>query len=160
MVREYQEEYFSRVALIMDTYVPPKFGPAHRLAFEGGVSVVASVADWFSRSEAVVDVLAAGPDPASAPFAGRRRNAEVNRGKTQSTARLTTFMKDITESMAQVDPQMIEAGGSARNVIATSDATWTASIRALRSRAPAIPCLSRAVRSQRNALGWRTEARV
>jgi uncharacterized protein (DUF58 family) len=62
VVKEHQEEYFSRVALIMDTYVPKGFGAADRAAFEGGVSVVASVADWFSRSEAVVDVLAAGPD--------------------------------------------------------------------------------------------------
>jgi uncharacterized protein (DUF58 family) len=62
VVKEYQEEYFSRVALVMDTFVPKGFTPAHRLAFEGAVSVVASVADWFSRSEAVVDVLAAGPD--------------------------------------------------------------------------------------------------
>ncbi len=62
VVKEYQEEYFSRVALVMDTYVPRGFTPAHRLAFEGAVSVVASVADWFSRGEAVVDVLAAGPD--------------------------------------------------------------------------------------------------
>ena len=62
VVKEHQEEYFSRVALIMDTYVPKGFGAGDRAAFEGGVSVVASVADWFSRSEAVVDVLAAGPD--------------------------------------------------------------------------------------------------
>ncbi|MEO6401024.1 MAG: DUF58 domain-containing protein [Vicinamibacteria bacterium] len=62
VVKEYQEEYFSRVALIMDTYLPKSFTEAHRQAFEGAVSVVASIADWFSRGEAIVDVLAAGPD--------------------------------------------------------------------------------------------------
>jgi uncharacterized protein (DUF58 family) len=62
VVKEYQEEYFSRVALILDTYLPQGFGAGDRIAFEGAVSTVASVADWFSRSEAVVDVLAAGPD--------------------------------------------------------------------------------------------------
>jgi uncharacterized protein (DUF58 family) len=62
VVKEYQEEYFSRVAIILDTYLPRGFTPADREAFEGAVSTVASVADWFSRTEAVVDVLAAGPD--------------------------------------------------------------------------------------------------
>jgi uncharacterized protein (DUF58 family) len=62
VVKEYQEEYFSRVALILDTYLPKGFSEADRAAFEGAVSTVASVADWFSRTEAVVDVLAAGPD--------------------------------------------------------------------------------------------------
>lgn len=62
VVKEYQEEYFSRVALILDTYLPKGFKAKDRAAFEAAVSTVASVADWFSRSEAVVDVLAAGPD--------------------------------------------------------------------------------------------------
>ncbi len=62
VVKEYQEEYFSRVALILDTFLRKGFTPQDRAAFEGAVSTVASVADWFSRSEAVVDVLAAGPD--------------------------------------------------------------------------------------------------
>jgi uncharacterized protein (DUF58 family) len=62
VVKEYQEEYFSRVAIILDTYLPKGFTPADLSAFEGAVSTVASVADWFSRTEAVVDVLAAGPD--------------------------------------------------------------------------------------------------
>jgi uncharacterized protein (DUF58 family) len=62
VVKEYQEEYFSRVALILDTYLPPGYGDRERAAFEAAVSTVASVADWFSRGEAVVDVLAAGPD--------------------------------------------------------------------------------------------------
>ena len=62
VVKEYQEEYFSRVALILDTYLRKGFTAADRAAFEGAVSTVASVADWFSRTEAVVDILAAGPD--------------------------------------------------------------------------------------------------
>lgn len=62
VVKEYQEEYFSRVALILDTFLKPGFSAQDRVAFEAAVSTVASVADWFSRGEAVVDVLAAGPD--------------------------------------------------------------------------------------------------
>lgn len=62
VVKEYQEEYFCRLAIILDTFLPRKPGPAALAAFEGTISVVASIADLFSRSEYVVDVLAAGPD--------------------------------------------------------------------------------------------------
>ncbi len=74
VVKEYQEEYFCRIAVIIDTFLPPEspytrgwfFGtdemtPA-QARFEASLSVVASVADWFSRSEYIVDILAAGPD--------------------------------------------------------------------------------------------------
>jgi uncharacterized protein (DUF58 family) len=62
VVKEYQEEYFSRVALILDTFVPEKTTAVHERVFESAVSVLSSVADHFSRSEAIVDILAAGPD--------------------------------------------------------------------------------------------------
>jgi uncharacterized protein (DUF58 family) len=62
VVKEYQEEYFSRIALVLDTYIPRRPRPAERRAFEAGVSLLASVADHFSRSENVVDIFAAGPD--------------------------------------------------------------------------------------------------
>jgi uncharacterized protein (DUF58 family) len=56
VVKEYQEEYFCRIALVLDTFARP--GPV----FERSISAVASIADFFSRSEYVVDILAAGPD--------------------------------------------------------------------------------------------------
>jgi uncharacterized protein (DUF58 family) len=62
VVKEYQEEYFCRIALVLDTFVPRRPRPAHEAAFEAAISVVASIADFFSRSEYVVDILAAGPD--------------------------------------------------------------------------------------------------
>src|SRR5579859_4075395 len=62
VVKEYQEEYFCRIALILDTFVPKNASDAHVRAFEGGISLLASVSDHFSRSEYVVDILAAGPD--------------------------------------------------------------------------------------------------
>ena len=62
IVKEYQEEYFCRVALILDTFLPRRTGDADRDAFEAAISVLASIADYFSRSELVVDILAAGPD--------------------------------------------------------------------------------------------------
>ena len=62
VVKEYQEEYFSRIALVLDTFVPRRPRRDERRAFEAAISVLASVADHFSRSENVVDIFAAGPD--------------------------------------------------------------------------------------------------
>jgi uncharacterized protein (DUF58 family) len=62
VVKEYQEEYFCRIALVLDTFVPPRARASHHRAFEAAVSVLASVAEHYSRSEYVVDVLAAGPE--------------------------------------------------------------------------------------------------
>jgi uncharacterized protein (DUF58 family) len=62
VVREYQEEYFSRIALVLDTFLPKRVRPRERERFEAALAVLASVAEHFSRSEEVVDILAAGPD--------------------------------------------------------------------------------------------------
>jgi uncharacterized protein (DUF58 family) len=62
VVKEYQEEYFCRIAIILDTFLPRRPDKRHLAAFEAAVSVVASVADFFSRSDYIVDILAAGPD--------------------------------------------------------------------------------------------------
>ena len=64
VVREYQEEYFHRLGLVVDTFVPrPRF-PWQRddRALEAAVSLTASVADVFSRGEHLLDVFAAGPE--------------------------------------------------------------------------------------------------
>lgn len=62
VVKEYQEEYFARIALILDTFVAKNAAAQDHQAFEAAISVVASIADFFSRSEYIVDLLAAGPD--------------------------------------------------------------------------------------------------
>jgi len=62
VVKEYQEEYFSRVALLLDTYLPRRPRTADLQSFEAAISVLASIADHMSRSEEVVDIFAAGPD--------------------------------------------------------------------------------------------------
>lgn len=62
VVKEYEEEYFCRIALILDTFLPPHPRAEHTEAFEAAISVVASIADYFSRSEYIVDIMAAGPD--------------------------------------------------------------------------------------------------
>jgi uncharacterized protein (DUF58 family) len=61
-VKEYQEEYFARIALVLDTFLPKRPRPRERDRFEAAITVLASLADHFSRSEEVVDILAAGPD--------------------------------------------------------------------------------------------------
>ena len=62
VVKEYQEEYFSRIALVLDTFLPRRPRPRERERFEAAISALASLTDHFSRSEEVVDILAAGPD--------------------------------------------------------------------------------------------------
>ena len=62
VVKEFQEEYFCRIAIILDTFVPKRPTKKAVDGFEAAVSVVASIADYFSRSEYVVDIFAAGPD--------------------------------------------------------------------------------------------------
>ena len=60
MVKEFEEEYFCRIAIILDTFLPGRPRPEDLSAFEAAISMVASVADHFSRSEYIVDILAAG----------------------------------------------------------------------------------------------------
>ncbi len=62
VVKEYQEEYFARIALILDTFAPARPSPAEERSFEAAISVLASIADHYSRSDFVVDILAAGPE--------------------------------------------------------------------------------------------------
>lgn len=63
VVREYQEEYFCRVAVILDTYVPKwtHIPPAGHAGFEAAVSLTAAIADALTRGEHVIDIFAAGP---------------------------------------------------------------------------------------------------
>ncbi|PIQ25010.1 hypothetical protein COW36_16285 [bacterium (Candidatus Blackallbacteria) CG17_big_fil_post_rev_8_21_14_2_50_48_46] len=58
MVREYQEEYFIRLGVILDTQV----SALERLdpGLEAGISLVASMSEWIARQEFLIDVFAAG----------------------------------------------------------------------------------------------------
>lgn len=68
VVREYRQEYLTRIALVVDTFVPLRIGdrlsgvaaPARR-QFEAAISLGAAVADALSRMEYVVDLFAIGP---------------------------------------------------------------------------------------------------
>ena len=66
IVREYREEFFLRIGVVLDTYIPPKSSSvkARELEyenFERAVSVCASVSEFMARSEYIVDIFAAGP---------------------------------------------------------------------------------------------------
>ncbi|MFH0911595.1 MAG: DUF58 domain-containing protein [Planctomycetota bacterium] len=60
VVREFQEEYLCRIALVVDTYLPRLFR-RRSSDFEAAVSLSAAVAEILSRREHVVDLFAAGP---------------------------------------------------------------------------------------------------
>lgn len=64
VVKEFQEEYFCRIALLLDTFLPRPKGRTKldRRAFEAAVSLSAAVADRLAREEYVIDLFAAGPE--------------------------------------------------------------------------------------------------
>jgi uncharacterized protein (DUF58 family) len=59
-VREYQEEYFTRVGVILDCVAPPRRAPRSEEAFEAAVSLAAGVVAHLSRGDALVDLLVTG----------------------------------------------------------------------------------------------------
>lgn len=63
VVREFQQEYLTRIALAVDTYSGSKSpSPKQVKALEAAISLSASVADALSRQEYVIDLFAAGPE--------------------------------------------------------------------------------------------------
>lgn len=87
VVREYQEEYFSRIALVVDTYLPARPSRADERGFEAALSAAASVADFFTRSEYVVDILAAGPEV-----------YEVSAGRSLA------YLENVLDVLASLEP--------------------------------------------------------
>ncbi|MHB9139554.1 MAG: DUF58 domain-containing protein, partial [Victivallaceae bacterium] len=67
IVKEYQEEYLTRIALIVDTYVPKVKNfrlvtKRHLISeeLEAGISLAAALTDFLTKGEYVVDIFAAG----------------------------------------------------------------------------------------------------
>lgn len=60
IVREYREEYYLRVGVVLDTHVPRTAPRADRENFEHAVSLAAAVTDYMARSDYIVDIFAAG----------------------------------------------------------------------------------------------------
>jgi len=64
VVKEYQEEYYCRVALVLDTFIGRR-GPGPRSGhadLEAAVSLCAAIAHALSRGECVIDIFTAGPE--------------------------------------------------------------------------------------------------
>ena len=66
IVREWREEFFERVGVVLDTHVPAqlkgKTRTAREAAFERAVSMTAAIADYMAGREFLVDIFAAGPN--------------------------------------------------------------------------------------------------
>ena len=68
VVKEFREEYLCRTALIIDTYRPRSlwrdFVQPHGEddVLEAGISISAAVTEFFSRTDYIIDLFAAGPD--------------------------------------------------------------------------------------------------
>ena len=66
-LREYREEFFLRVGLVLDTRLSQRGSPRERVAergkaLEDAVSLCAAIGDYVARKEYIVDLFAAGPD--------------------------------------------------------------------------------------------------
>ncbi|MBI2421775.1 MAG: DUF58 domain-containing protein [Candidatus Hydrogenedentes bacterium] len=63
-VREYQEEYFCRVGLVIDTFIEPgaRRSKAGYDTLEAAISICAAIADVLARGEYIIDVFAAGSE--------------------------------------------------------------------------------------------------
>jgi len=59
-VREYQEEYFTRVGVVLDCVAPTARGVSRNAAFEAAVSLTAGVVARLGRGDALVDLLVTG----------------------------------------------------------------------------------------------------
>jgi uncharacterized protein (DUF58 family) len=57
LVREYDQEYFTRIGMVVDT---DRSGGASEDAFEAGLSLAAGLMSHFSRGEALIDLLVLG----------------------------------------------------------------------------------------------------
>jgi uncharacterized protein (DUF58 family) len=63
VVREFQEEYYCRIALILDTWIPRRRMPPEGFPeLESAISLSASIADSLSATEHLIDIFAAGPE--------------------------------------------------------------------------------------------------
>ncbi len=62
IVREYRDEYFLRVGVVLDTHIGSQNRQEDLENFERAISVCASVSDYMARSDYLVDIFAAGPN--------------------------------------------------------------------------------------------------
>ena len=61
VVKEFHEEYYVRIALFLDSFVPDGAQEENYEAFEALLSLGAGISDYLQRQEYVIDIIAAGP---------------------------------------------------------------------------------------------------
>ena len=62
IIKEFQEEFFCRVAIFLDTFVSFNADEKDYDAFESLLSLAASISDYLERQEYIIDIIAAGPE--------------------------------------------------------------------------------------------------
>lgn len=62
IVKDFHEEWFPRIAVVVDTHLPSRPSGADLEAFEAALSVAASIASALAERDHVVELLAAGPE--------------------------------------------------------------------------------------------------
>lgn len=108
IVREFQEEYLSRIALIVDTYIPnrrkflklkqKKFFPE----FEAALSLTAALSHKLAHGDYIVDIFAAGPDIYH--FKGGRSLAQLD----QILDILSSIEPNKKNPISELAPQVAE----------------------------------------------------
>lgn len=91
VVREYQEEVCTHVSIVLDTFVPHRWGKIQSQAkkeFEAAISLTAAVADSLDHQGSIVEIFAAGP--------------EIFHFETNSSS--STYLDSILEILAGLEP--------------------------------------------------------
>ena len=126
IAREWREEYFFRVGIVLDTYLPRATGKWRGLligpraydppkewndAFERAVSVSASVADYMAREQYIIDIFAAGPT---------FHHLTVGRGagyKDEILNILAGVSDTQTDVLTAIEPELLESVSRLTTVI-------------------------------------------
>ncbi|MBI1320166.1 MAG: DUF58 domain-containing protein [Candidatus Hydrogenedens sp.] len=113
-VREFQEEYYCRLLLVVDTQVSRRWGRRRDAELEAVLSLTAALTDYLSKGEFVIDIVLAG--------------ASVYRLRT---GRHTGQLDQVLEILAAVEPATADPFGAANEALADSLAQMSAVVMVL-----------------------------
>ena len=150
VVREFQEEYYCRVALVLDTFVPGKAapGPAGFEQFEAAVSLSAAIADALARGEYIIDLFAAGPELyvfRSGRHTAHFENvleilASVDACRVSPFRKVTPALSEELASISSVICVFLDWDTERVNLVrAATDAGCSVKVVVVRDEAPTIP---------------------
>ncbi|MGC4042467.1 MAG: DUF58 domain-containing protein [Armatimonas sp.] len=111
IVREWREEFFLRVGVILDTHVPKPNDKARLETLERAVAVCAALSDALAARDYVVDIFAAGP---------KLVHLTAGRGlayREQILDELALVEPVATEPLSQIAPRLTEDLGKLTTVI-------------------------------------------